>query len=86
MEEQKTLDGDTPLRRLMAATGYALRAAETAMAEQAGKGDIKALKDMTGILKDLLGIVRELYGLPDSHREDKTVQVVFEAGEDRWNE
>ncbi len=92
MEDRQTQE-NTQQKRLMAATDHALQAVGTALedmaakAENCGKPDMKALKDATAILKELMGMIRELYGISTPRQEeDRTIQVVFAAGEDSWNE
>ncbi len=91
MEDRQTQE-NTQQKRLMAATDHALRAVETALKdmvspeENGRKPDMKALKDATAILKELMGMIRELYGISAARQEDRTIQVVFAAGDDSWNE
>ncbi|MBP3655021.1 MAG: hypothetical protein J6J04_06365 [Oscillospiraceae bacterium] len=50
------------------------------------KVDTKAMKEMTTVLKDLTALTRDLYGLPDKPQEKQVIEVVFNAGDEEWNE
>ena len=49
------------------------------------KLDTKALKEVTAVLKEVSAMVRELHGM-DTNQEEKTLKVVFAAGDKEWNE
>ncbi len=91
MEDLQTKENKQQ-KRLMKAVDHALRAVEAALKdmvsaqESCRKPDMKALKDATAILKELMGMIRELYGISAPRQEDRTIQVVFAAGEDSWKD
>lgn len=76
--------GQEPVSALQAVADKLLQKIEASVAEEDSL-DVKDLRALVSALKDLISI-RDSCMEPEAHPEAPGLRVIFEAGEEEWNE